>query len=71
MNEDIVELNKELYRYKTLYKILLEENNLLKENYRKLELQTSQQSINDNQDNTHKSIVYRGLRKIYHIVKKR
>lgn len=73
-DEKIEELKKDLYRYRTLYEIGLEENKLLKEQVQKIqqELQLQiQQSQAQSQEQPKRSIVYRGLRKIYRMVVKR
>lgn len=67
--EELKKIKKELYRYKTLYEITTEENKVLKENYVSM-----QNTLNDLQqkqsEQNKKSIIYRGLRKIYHIIKR-
>lgn len=68
MNEKEVEkIKKDLYRYKTLYEILLEENRTLKENCLNLK-----NTVNELQQKEppKRCIIYRGLRKIYHIIKR-
>lgn len=67
MKEEVEKIKKDLYRYKTLYEILLEENKTLKENCLNL-----QNRINELQqkERPKRSIIYRGLRKIYHIIKR-
>mgnify|MGYP004640240685 CR=1 FL=1 len=71
MSENEVErVKKELYRYKTLYKIILEENKLLKENNENMQNVISQFEQEEQKKSQERSIIYRGLRKIYHIVKK-
>lgn len=71
-NVTIEGLKKDLYRYKTLYEIGLEENKLLKEQIliMQQELQQRQQFMQQNQEQPQRSIVYRGLRKIYRMIKR-
>lgn len=62
------EIEKELYRYKTLYEIMLEENKLLKET--NMQLQNIINESNNTQAEQKKSIIYRGLRKVYRLIKR-
>ena len=67
MNDE--KLKKDLYRYKTLYEIVVEENKLLKENY--INMQNTISQLQQKQEEpVKKSIIYRGLRKIYHKIKR-
>lgn len=68
---DEIEIKKQLYRYKTLYEIELEENMLLKENCLRLNEQIIKLNQKMQENENRKSIFYRGLRKIYHKIKKR
>lgn len=62
------EIENELYRYKTLYEILLEENKLLKET--NIQLQNIVNENSNTQGEQKKSIIYRGLRKVYRLIKR-
>lgn len=64
---EVEKVKKELYRYKTLYEILLEENKTLKENC--LNLQNTVIELQQ-KESTKKCFVYRVLRKIYHRIKR-
>lgn len=71
MNEEELEtLKKELYRYKTLYEIVIEENQLLKEKCTNLENTIYTFERERQQELPKKSFIYKGLRKIYHVVKR-
>ena len=65
---------EEIYRYRTLYDIVSKENKLIKETNAELQQKIDQLSIQleeqKNKEQPKHSIVYRGLRKIYHIVKR-
>lgn len=63
-------MKNDFYRYKTLYEIVLEENKLLKEKNTNLQNIISQLETEKQVEQPKKSIFYRGLRKIYHIVKR-
>ena len=69
-NEKIDELKNNLYRYRTLYEIELEENKLLKEQLQNIYQQQAQQAQQQAQEQPKRSIIYRGLRKIYRTVKR-
>lgn len=68
--EEIGALKKELYRYKTLYEIAIEENQSLKEKCANLENTICTIEQERQQELPKKSFIYRVLRKIYHIVKR-
>ncbi|MCI8384562.1 MAG: hypothetical protein HFJ33_06885 [Clostridia bacterium] len=64
-------MNENFYQYKILYEIVKEENGLLKEE--NLNLQNKMRQLEESkkqEEKPKKNIVYRGLRKIYHIVKR-
>ena len=72
--ENIDLLKRDLYRYRTLYEIGLEENKLLKEQVIRVneDLEAKVQELNNkNQEEPKRSILYRGLRKIYRTIVKR
>lgn len=72
--ENVDLLKRDLYRYRTLYEIGLEENKLLKEQIQRVnqELDMRIQELNNkNQEEPKRSILYRGLRKIYRTIVKR
>ena len=69
MNEnENKKIKKEIYRYKTLYEILLDENRTLKEKCLNLENRLNELQTKP-EEPSKRSIIYRGLRKIYHIIK--
>lgn len=69
MNEDGIEkLKKDIYRYKTLYEIVLDENRTLKEKCLNLENRVNELQTKP-EESPKRSIIYRVLRKIYHIIK--
>lgn len=61
---------EDLYRYKVLYEIILEENKLLKEKNIEMQHKIIQLEQQNQQQANKKNVLYRGFKKIYHIVKR-
>ncbi len=68
--EEIKKIKEDLYQYKTLYNILFEENKKLKEDCFKMQNTINELQQKEGKEQTKRGIIYRALRKIYHVIKR-